>query len=174
MAFRMVWKGMPEADEAEMVQNFKMDLEDFVKGTGPKNRHRWEIPGHARLRWTKQGWHVDLLGSEPAVLSQWFNDAECQEPPFEGWVFWDGDSGRYRESMLVMEAHREDANEEEDPDQGLQEAEEDIEVAPEPTAVPEPKGPPPPKRVKKEQVPEPKGPPPKRVRDDGSVGTRGP
>lgn len=23
-----------EADEAEMVQNFKMDLEDFVKGTG--------------------------------------------------------------------------------------------------------------------------------------------
>ncbi|CAE6970478.1 unnamed protein product, partial [Symbiodinium sp. KB8] len=23
------------------------------------------------------GWHVDLLGSEPAVLSQWFNDAEC-------------------------------------------------------------------------------------------------
>ncbi|OLP73715.1 hypothetical protein AK812_SmicGene46955, partial [Symbiodinium microadriaticum] len=56
----------------------------------------------ARLRWTKEGWHIDSLVPMEESLSLWFNGAaDSMEPPTKGWKFWC--KGKYKKSCISFE-----------------------------------------------------------------------
>ncbi|CAE7853586.1 unnamed protein product, partial [Symbiodinium necroappetens] len=56
----------------------------------------------ARLRWTKEGWHIDSLVPMEESLSLWFNGAaDSMEPPTKGWKFWC--KGNYKKSCISFE-----------------------------------------------------------------------